>query len=45
MKAKHLALFSVLLVVALVLAACPAQPVAPAAQPPAAAVNSQQRQA
>uniref|UniRef100_A0A7C1JSC6 ABC transporter substrate-binding protein n=1 Tax=Caldilinea aerophila TaxID=133453 RepID=A0A7C1JSC6_9CHLR len=37
MKAKHLALFSVLLVAALVLAACPAQPVAPAAQPPAAA--------
>ncbi len=37
MKAKHLALFSVLLAVALVLAACPAQPAAPAAQPPAAA--------
>lgn len=37
MKAKHLALFSVLLVVALVLAACSVQPVAPAAQPPAAA--------
>lgn len=36
MKAKHLALFSVLLAVALVLAACPAQPAAPAAQPPAA---------
>lgn len=37
MKAKHLALFSVLLVVSLVLAACSVQPVAPAAQPPAAA--------
>lgn len=37
MKIKHLALFSVLLTAALVLAACPAQPVAPAAQPPAAA--------
>lgn len=37
MKAKHLALFSVLWVVALLLAACPAQPVAPAAQTPAAA--------
>lgn len=37
MKAKHLALFSVLLVVALVFAACSVQPVTPAAQPPAAA--------